>query len=125
MNLRTLALALVAGIASFLVVGIAVTAVAERWIEFSVFVGLPAGLVAGAVAAAAVSLGLDDGAPAERRRLALAFGLFGAGFLATLVVLAVAGQGIVLSTVAGMVVGLVAAVAGYLRGRKTPPAAAA
>lgn len=125
MNYRTIAVALVAGIASFLVVGIAVTAVAERWIEFSVFVGLPAGLVAGAIAAAAVSLGLGEGAPAERRRLALAFGLFGAGFLATLVVLAVAGQGVVLSTAAGVAVGIVAAVAGYLRGRKTPPAVAA
>lgn len=125
MNYRTIAVVLVAGIASFLVVGIAVTAVAERWIEFSVFVGLSAGLVAGAIAAAAVSLGLGEGAPAERRRLALAFGLFDAGFLATLVVLAVAGQGVVLSTAAGVAVGIVAAVAGSLRGRKTPPAVAA
>lgn len=120
MNLRSLAFAVVAGLASFLVVGLAVTAVAERWIEFSLFVGLPAGLVAGAVAAAAVYLGAADDGPAERRRVATSFGLFGIGFLATLVVLALAGQGLVVSTVVGVAVGLVAALVGYVRDSTDP-----
>lgn len=121
MNLRSLALAVVAGLASFLVVGLAVTVVAERWIEFSLFVGLPAGLVAGAVAAAAVYLGLADDGPAERRRVATSVGLFGVGFLATLVVLALAGQGLVVATVVGVAVGLVAALVGYVRGSTASP----
>lgn len=125
MNLKSLALALVAGIAAFLVVGIAVTALLEPTIEFSVFLGIPTGLVAGAIAAGGVYLGLGDDVPAERRRVALAFGLFGAGLLVTLVVLAAVGQGLTLSIIAGIVVGLVAAVVGYLRGPKIPPAATA
>lgn len=125
MNTKSLALALLAGIATFLVVGIAVTALLEPRIEFSVFLGIPAGLGAGAVAAAAVYLGLGDDAPAERRRVALAFGLFGAGLLATLVVLAAAGQGVVLSIAAGVVVGLVAGVVGYRRGPIEPAATSA
>lgn len=123
MNLKSFAFALAAGIATFLVVGVAVTAIAEPRIEFSVFLGIPAGLVAGAVAAAAVYLGLGDDAPAERRRVATAFGLFGAGHLLMLVVLSAAGQGIILSIITGIVVGIVAAVIGYLRGPKVPPAA--
>lgn len=125
MNLKSLSLALIAGVAAFLVVGIAVTALLESYIAFSVFLGIPAGLVAGAIAAGGVYLGLGDDVPAERRRVALAFGLFGAGLLVTLVVLAAAGQGVTLSIVAGIVVGLVAAVVGYLRGAKIPPAATA
>lgn len=43
MQVRTLALALAAGLAAFLAVGAAVTELALRWIEFSLFVGLPVG----------------------------------------------------------------------------------
>lgn len=125
MNLKSLAFALFAGLAAFVVVGVGVTATLESSIEFSVLLGIPAGLGAGAIAAAAVYLGIGDDAPAERRRVATAFGLFGAGLLATLVVLAAAGQGITLSIVAGIVVGLVAGVVGYLRGSKVPPATSA
>lgn len=123
MNLKSLALALVAGIAVFLVVGIAVTALLEPTIEFSVFLGIPVGLVAGAIAAGGVYLGLGDDIPAERRRVALAFGFFGVGLLVTLVVLAAFDQGVTLSIVAGIVFGFVAAVVGYLRGPKVPPVA--
>lgn len=120
MNMKSLSFALVAGIAAFVLVGVAVTALLEPRIEFSVFLGIPAGLVAGAIAAGAVYLGLGDDVPAERYRVALAFGMFGAGLLVSLVVLAFAGQGITLSIVAGIVVGLVAAAVGYLRGKKPP-----
>lgn len=125
MNLRSLALALVAGIATFLVVGIAVTALAEPRIEFSVFLGIPAGLVAGAVAAAVVAFGLGDDAAEDTHRIAFAFGLFGAGFIVSLVVTTIAGQGIVLSIAVGVAVGLVAAAVGYFRGPKLPPAVTA
>ena len=60
MTLESLAYALIAGVAAFLAVGVAVTEIASAWIEFSVFVGLPAGVVAGIVVAAAVALGLAD-----------------------------------------------------------------
>lgn len=80
------------------------------------FVGIPAGLVAGAVAAAAVALGLGEDKSARRRRVATSVGVFGIGFLATLAVLAIAGQGLVVSTGAGLAVGVVAAVVGYRRG---------
>jgi hypothetical protein len=124
MHPRSIALALVAGIATLAAVGIAVTALLEPTVEFSVFVGFPAGVVAGALAAAVVSLRVGDDSPADRRRVALAFGAFGVGFLVTLLGLAVAGQGVVLSTVVGLLVGLLAAVVGYRRGPKAPPAVA-
>lgn len=116
MNLRTLALSFVAGTASFLLVGVAVSAVAERWIEFSVYLGILAGLLAAVVVAAAVALGLADDAAGGHRRVAFAVGAFGVGFPATLVVLVLAGQGLVLSTAAGIAVGLLAGVVGYRRG---------
>ncbi|WEL29747.1 hypothetical protein [Haloferax volcanii] len=40
------------GVVAALVVGIAVTEVAARWVFFSLFVGIPSGLVAGVVAVA-------------------------------------------------------------------------
>jgi len=81
MDARTLALALAAGLATFLVVGAAVTEFALRWIEFSLFVGLPVGLVAGVTAAATVVLGSGDEASARSRRVAVAVGAFGVAFL--------------------------------------------
>ncbi|KTG30815.1 hypothetical protein [Haloferax profundi] len=41
------------GIAAALLVGVAVTEFASHWIFFSLFVGIPAGLVAGVIAVAA------------------------------------------------------------------------
>jgi hypothetical protein len=62
MTRKSLGYALAAGLAVFLTVGVAVTELAGTWVEFSLFVGLPAGIVAGAAAAAAVTVGLSDGA---------------------------------------------------------------
>lgn len=84
---RTIGLALAAGVAAFLVVGVAATEAVSGWIEFSVFVGIPVGLVAGAGAAAVVFLRLEDPDPG-RRRPALAVAGFGAGFVLALVVAA-------------------------------------
>lgn len=120
-NLKSLTLALVAGIASFLLVGFTVAAVTERWIEFSVFLGIPAGLIAAVVAAAAVALGFDSQRPEAHRRIALGVGLFGIGFLVTLVVLVAASQGLVLSMTVGVVIGVLAAFIGYIRGQNAQP----
>lgn len=117
MTVRSLLVALAAGVAAFIVVGAAVSEYTLRWIEFSVFVGIPAGLAAGAFVAAGVYLGLADDAPAQRRRVASAFGGFGVAFVVLLVGLA---AGLGLGTVQSMVVAAVAAavIGGglYLRG---------
>ena len=124
MTVRSLVLALAAGIAAFLVVGIAVAEFTQPWIEFSLFVGIPAGIAAGAFTAAAVYLGLAEDAPARRRRLAGTFAAFNVGFLLGLVVLGFVGNlGVVMAIVGSIVLGLVVATVGYLRGpngRTTP-----
>ncbi|WP_436930296.1 hypothetical protein [Halosimplex halobium] len=86
MHARTLAAAAVAGLAVFLAVGVAVTEVALRWVEFSLFVGTPIGFVAGATAAALVVAGSGADASARQRRVAVAVGAFGAAFLVVLAV---------------------------------------
>ena len=117
MTLKSLGYALAAGIAAFLVVGATVTELAAARIEFSLFVGLPAGIVAGAAVAAAVAYGLGAETAPRQRRLAVSIASFGLGFLAALVVLSsLVGLGVVLSMGLGVVVGLVAAVVSYLRG---------
>ncbi len=115
MNFKSIGLTLAAGLATFLIVTIAVAAFIEPWIEFSLFVGIPAGLVTGAVAAALVALGFGDDAPAQRRRLAISFAAFAAGFLVVLVVGSVANLGISLLILAGVGVGILAALGTYLR----------
>lgn len=87
MQARTVGLALAAGFAGFLVVGVAATEAVSGWIEFSVFVGIPAGFVAGAAAAAVVFLRLEDPAPG-RRRPAIAVAGFGVGFVLALLLAA-------------------------------------
>jgi hypothetical protein len=84
MHARTLALALAAGLAAFLAVGAAVTDLALRWIEFSLFVGLPVGAVAGATAAALVVVGSGEEASARQRAVGIAVGAFGIVFLLVL-----------------------------------------
>ncbi|WP_436909379.1 hypothetical protein [Halosimplex marinum] len=86
MHARTLAVALAAGLATFLAVGAAVTEFALRWIGFSLFVGLPVGFVAGVTAAALVLVGSGDRVPTRSRRVAVAVGAYGVTFLLTLAV---------------------------------------
>lgn len=121
MKLKTLAVTLAAAVAAFVVVGVAVTELAGQSMEFSLFVGIPAGLVAGALVGAVVALGLGS-EEAGNRRIAAGFGAFGVAFLVTFLVGAfLLSVGVVLSILAGTIVGLVAAPVGYLRGPKTPP----
>ena len=120
MTLKSLGYALAAGLAVFLAVGVAVTELAGTWIDFSLFVGLPTGIVAGAAAAAVVAFGLSGGADLRLRRIAGGMAGFGVGFLLAVVGLGVLGVGVVLSMGVAVVVGLVAAVVAYFRGPITP-----
>jgi len=123
MTRKALGYALAAGIAAFLVVGVTVTELATAWIEFSLFVGIPAGIVAGAAVAAAVGYGVGGEATPRQHRLAASFASFGLGFLVALVFLSgLIGLGVVLSMGLGVVVGFVAAVVSYLCGSTGPNA---
>lgn len=122
MTFKTLTLALAAGIATFLVVAVAVTELLAGRIEFSLFVGLPAGLLAGAVAAALVALGLETDAPPERHRIAMAAGGFGAAFLLVLALGAgLFDVGTVLALALAAIVALLVAVTTYVRGQVSLP----
>ena len=87
MRVRDIGLALAAGIATFLLVGVLVTELTAARVEFSLFLGIPAGLVAGTAAAAVVFARLGDPDPAKRR-VALASGGFGVAFVGVLLLLA-------------------------------------
>lgn len=115
MNLRNVGPALLAGFASFLVVAIAVTALLETRIEFSALLGLPAGVLAGVVVTGAVYLGLDADASRRRRRTVSSVVAFTGGFIAAMGLAVVADLSPTLSTLAVIVVGIVAVVVGYLR----------
>lgn len=116
MRLRNLALVIASGIAGFLVAGVLVTQLAAPYIEFSLFVGIPVGIVAGIATAALVAVGLGPAAEPGRRRLALSVGTFGIVFLVVLFGVAGGlGMGTVVALVAAVVMGLIAAVATYLR----------
>jgi hypothetical protein len=127
MNVKTLGLTLAAGTTAFLFVGVAVTEFAQPWAEFSLLLGIPTGVAAGAVAAAGVYLGLADEAPARRRRVAGALGGFGTVFLFALVALAgLFRVGLTLALGVAFAVGLAAGVGAYLRGPAgTEPGSAA
>ncbi|RKD97531.1 hypothetical protein [Halopiger aswanensis] len=85
MSLKTGVFALVAGIAAFFGVGIGVTAITAHWIEFSVFLGLLTGTIAGAVVTIAVSVGFVDDVPDGRQRIGGTAIGFGVGFVAGIV----------------------------------------
>lgn len=114
MSLKSTLLALVAGVIAFLVVGVGVTELAQPKIEFSLFVGIPAGIVAGAFAASAVYVGTADSSR-RSRRVGGSIAAFGAAFLLSMLVLGLVGNiGIVLSMPVSIVVALVAAGAIYV-----------
>lgn len=89
MDFRDIGIGAAAGLAVFVVVGALVTELALPYIEFSLFVGIPVGLVAGLTAFAFVTLGLADDVAPRHRRAALAVGTFGGVFLLVFVVEAV------------------------------------
>jgi hypothetical protein len=125
MNLRLLGQAIAAGIATFLVVGLAVTELLQPRIEFSLLVGIPTGLFAGAVVAAVVAWGSRSGEPEQRRLLASAIGAGATSFLVVVAAGALLALGIastvVVGVLVGTVVGLAVAVVSYLRGGRAGP----
>lgn len=124
MSFRSLLLAIGAGIAVAILVGALVSELAQPWIGFSAFLGIPAGLAAGLFTAAAAYLGLADGATMRRRRMADTFAAFGAGFLVALLVFAwLLGVGATVAIVASFVAAFAVAGVVYVRGPKGPTGA--
>ena len=112
---RDAALAAMTAIAGFLIVGVVVTEASADAVEFSLFIGIPAGLVAGFAAFAAVYRGLAS--PSDRtQRGSLAAGAFGTAFLLLLVV-AAAGLDVrnTVALVVAAVGGVIVAMAVYAR----------
>ncbi|MEF8831777.1 MAG: hypothetical protein V5A23_09625, partial [Halobacteriales archaeon] len=88
-------------------------------VEFSLFLGLPAGPVAGALAGVAVLVGVGHGDDPVRGGLAAAFGAFGVVVLVAFVVgVAVANASTLLALWAAAALGALAAVAAFLRVRR-------
>ena len=123
MRPRALGYAGAAGIATFLVVFVVVSEALLPFLEFSVFVGLPAGLVAGVSVAVFVLVQFGRNEDRARRPLALALGTFGSTFLVGLVI-ALGGfqTGVTISiTVAAVLGSLVGLVVG-VRASRSPSA---
>lgn len=115
MQLRTVGSAAAAGLASFLVTFVAVSELLLPDIEFSVLVGIPAGLVVGAIVAAFVLLHSGRETTQTHHRLAWALGTFGVVHLITFLV-ATAGLrfGAVVSLGGATAVGLIVGVVVYV-----------
>lgn len=114
MSLRNTGLAAAVGVAVFVAVGALVTEVAAPRIEFSLFIGLPAGLVAGVAVAAFTYLRLGSTDP-NRRRPAIALTMFGAAFLVVLFSGVTFGLRNSIALPVAAVIGVVTAVGVYLR----------
>lgn len=116
---RWAGVSVLAGLAAQLVVRVVATELGSAaGIEFSLFVGIPAGLVAGAAAAAVVFVRFEYPDPA-RRRGAVALAGFGATFVVALIV-AVGALRLRNSSAlpVAAVVGLVGSVVGLARDRR-------
>ena len=88
MSARNALLGAVVAVSGFVVVAVVVTELASRAIEFSLLLGLPAGVLGGLLLGAITYGWLGDGDP-ERRRRGAALAAFGVVFLAVLVSLVV------------------------------------
>lgn len=107
MDSKSLFLAFGAGLATFLLVGGAVTALFEQWVEFSLFIGIPVGLLAAVVVAGGVAASLTADAPAKKRRIAGLVSGFSLGFLGALAALLLVWDGGVTASLGvSIVVGL-------------------
>lgn len=119
MSLRNAGLGVAVGVAVFVVVGAVVTELAAPSIEFSLFIGLPAGFVAGIAVAAFVYLRLGAEEP-TRQRPAIALTGFGAAFLVVLFAGVAVGLRNSVALPIATVVGIIVAVAVYLRFGQSP-----
>lgn len=104
--------------ATALLVGGAVSALLEPWIEFSLFLGIPAGLLAGVVAAGGVAAGFVVENSPVRTQIAMGVAGFSLAFLLSFGgVLLVLDAGVVISLGLSVVLGLVGGVFAYVRSR--------
>ncbi|WP_435102569.1 hypothetical protein [Halarchaeum sp. P4] len=118
MRTRTIGYATAAGIATFLVVFVAVSEVLLPYVEFSVLVGIPAGLVAGALAAAFVLSQIGQEDSPTRRNLAKALGTFGVVLLVVFVLGVVLRVGNTISLVAAAIIGVLAGAGVFVLSRE-------
>lgn len=115
MKLRGILIAALAGLAAFIIVGVTVTEVTAEWIEFSLFVGIPAGVVAGVAVALVVYLGMSSDAPRFRRRVALGLGTFGGTFLLALIVGIILNAPTVMLLMVATAIGAIAGMLAFIR----------
>lgn len=116
MDVRAGVVALAGGVAAFVIGFVAVTELLSATIEFSVFLGIPAGIVAGVITAGIIVWAINR----ELSWLAFALGGFGLGFLAGTAIGAVfTNEPFSVLLVVGIGVGFVGAIAGVLWARAT------
>ncbi|WP_323171193.1 hypothetical protein [Natrialba sp. PRR66] len=111
MSVKAVVVAIGAGIAAFLGIGLGVTEITGHWVAYPQFLGLPAGFVTGAVATIGVALKLADDTSDGRPDLAGAMGGFAVGLVGGILIAAGTIFGAVSSLGVGVVLGLVVAIA--------------
>lgn len=115
MLIRTLGYAAAAGIATFLVVFVVVSEALLPYIEFSVLVGIPAGLFVGVLVAAFVLTQLGKEDDRTRRAIAYALSAFGVTLLIVFVLAITLQTGATISLLAATIVGVIVGIGIFLR----------
>ena len=115
MSWKSVAIAGTVAITAFLVAGIAVTALLEPRIEFSMLVGLPAGLFAGVLAGAGMLHWLADD-DRQKQVIGATVAWFSFGFLGSMAVLLFGWNGgVTFATGLAVVIGILVAALVYFR----------
>ena len=118
MSWKSVAIAGTVAITAFLVAGIAVTALLEPRIEFSLFLGIPTGVFAGVLVAWGVNRGLTTEEDPRRRSVAWTVGGFSLAFLFSLVgFVLVLDEGVAMSLGLSLAGGLVGGLLAFLFAR--------
>ncbi len=121
-GLQTFGAALLSGVATLLVVTIVVTELIADEIEFSLLVGLPAGLVSGVLVGGIIYIAANRRRPGVAQVGASLVMGFAAGFMiAYFVAIVVLDIGTVEAMGAGAIVGLLTAVVSLIRNRSSRP----
>lgn len=115
MRIRTLGYAAAAGIATFLVVFVVVSEALLPYIEFSVLVGIPAGLFVGVLVAAFVLTQLGKEDDRTRRGIAYALGAFGVTLLIVFVLATTLQVGVTISLLGAVIVGVLVGIGVFVR----------